>query len=140
CMNVVYRSDVDTAIASCGWRAPTAASSGIWQSTNASAASPTWTHILGAPTSPATQVLANMGRISLAIAPSHQATVYALISCYGTCGSFSDGLLAVYRSTDGGATWASQYTSTLNSTTAITNYDLLLSNPIYARYKTCYGA
>jgi hypothetical protein len=50
----------------------------------------------------------------------------------------TDGLLAVYRSTDGGATWASQYTSTLNTTTAITNYDLLLTNPLYARLALCF--
>ena len=30
--------------------------------------------------------------------------------------------------------------STLNTTTAITNYDLLLTNPIYARYVPCFGS
>ncbi len=147
CMKVVYRSDADTAIASCGTFAPTATSNGIWQSTNASVASPTWTHIVGPTGSGATQTLANMGRISLAIAPSNQAIVYALISCrpstVNVCGTnnvYTDGLLAVYRSIDGGATWASQYTSTLNTTTSIANADLLLTNPVFARFVPCFGS
>ena len=146
CMKVVYRSDVDTAIASCGTFAPTATSNGIWQSTNASVASPTWTHVVGPTGSGATQTLANMGRISLAIAPSNQLIVYALIACRaatvnacGTNNAYNDGLLAVYQSTDGGATWSSKYTSTL-STTSVANADLLLTNPIFARFVPCFGS
>ena len=133
CMKVVYRSDVDTAIAGCGTFNPTASSNGIWRSTNASAASPTWTHVVGPTGSGATQILANMGRTSLAIAPSSQGTVYALIACSPSaanqCGSsnaFEDGLLAVYKSTDGGATWSAAYSSTFNGGVLA---DLLLTNP-----------
>ena len=47
---------------------------------------------------------ATMGRTSLAIAPSNQNVVYALSASIET-GDFNDGLLAVFRSTDGGASW-----------------------------------
>ena len=46
---------------------------------------------------------ANMGRTSLAIAPSNQNIVYA--SASAITGVYANGLLGIFRSTDGGATW-----------------------------------
>ncbi len=132
CMKVVYRTDADTAVATCGTFNATDSATGIWYSANASVASPTWTHVVGASLSLPNLSLANMGRASVAIAPSSQTTMYALVSCYpgtGTCGTsnvFTYGLLAVLKSTDGGATWAAVYTNTFN-TSVVAN--LLLTNP-----------
>lgn len=133
CMKIVFRTDVpDTAVATCGTFAPTASATGIWRSTNATTgAPPTWAHVVGP--SGATLTLANMGRASIAIAPSLQTTMYALVACSPSaanqCGSgniFSDGLLAVLKSTDGGANWSPAYSSTFTGTTLA---DSLLTNP-----------
>jgi hypothetical protein len=68
--------------------------SGIYECSNAAAASPTWTLVTGSPTS-------NLSRISLAISPSSPATLFALAA---------DGAAtykAVYRTTGGiGGTWS----------------------------------
>jgi len=70
---------------------------------------------------------ADMGRTSLALAPSNQNIVYALASS-----NTYDDMLAVLQSTDGGASWHSQVRNTsptpLNTT--------LLSNPLYS---VCYS-
>jgi uncharacterized repeat protein (TIGR01451 family) len=139
CMKVVYRSDTDTAVASCGTFAPTASSTGIWRSTNAGVAAPTWAHVVGP--SGTTQTLANMGRISLAIAPSNQSVMYALIACSavtssdcGTGAEFDQGLLAVLQSTNGGASWTAKKTNTFTHTD---DSNLLLTNPVIARCSIC---
>jgi len=78
----------------------------------------------------------NMGRTSLAIAPSDQKTLYAL-SASVEPGTFKGGLLGVFRSDSNGdpTTW--------NATTTNTNSDLvshlLLSNPVQAVYTDCFG-
>jgi photosystem II stability/assembly factor-like uncharacterized protein len=65
--------------------------SGIWRSTNGGA---TWKQLTnGLPSGDA------MGRISLAISPSRPSTMYALAE------NDSDGVLGVFRTTDGGAAW-----------------------------------
>ncbi|WP_170113160.1 C25 family cysteine peptidase [Ahniella affigens] len=152
CHDIIVRPDItpnDTVVVSCGNFAPTGTATGIWQSTNANAVTPTWSKRLG----PAgTTVLNRMGRTSLAVAPSNSATMYALIACSaqatsGTtaCGDlggtandnhFDDGLRAIYRSTDGGATWAAQYTNGFTEATTA-NRELLLTNPLIGRCGLC---
>ena len=72
---------------------------------------------------------ANMGRTSLAIAPSNENYIYAMSASVAT-----DGLLAVYRSTANGnaGSWTTQTNSAVKLNT------LLLSNPVYA-YPECVG-
>jgi len=80
-----------------------------------------------------------MGRTSLAISPSSQATVYALSASYLTGSNpnfdFNGGLLAVYRSDQGGApgTWVAKVR---NSDQTKLN-TLLLSNPFVAHLASC---
>lgn len=75
------------------------ASAGIYQST-AGGALGSWTLLAGGlPT-------ANVGRISVALAPSSPTTLYA-----GIADSSSGALLGVYETTDGGTTWAQLLTA-----------------------------
>jgi len=67
---------------------------------------------------------ANMGRTSLAIAPSNQNVIYALSASIDGTSNFNNGLHAVFRSTNGGGTWTAQVRN--NSTTV--GYRLLLTN------------
>jgi hypothetical protein len=63
-----------------------------------------------------------MGRTSLAIAPSQQATIYAMATSIGGDPHYENGLLAVYRSTSNGD---------LNSwTTQVTNADPDITNTL----------
>ncbi|MBI2397844.1 MAG: hypothetical protein HYV17_08600 [Xanthomonadales bacterium] len=156
CTDIAVRTDVatnDTILVSCGNFRPTTGTAttgtGIYRSTNGNAATPTWTKRLG-PSGATT--LARMGRTSLAIAPSAQTTMYALIACSAealtgatACGNnggtandnhFDDGLLAVYRSTDGGASWSAQYTNAFSEVQS-ENRELLLSNPLIGRCEIC---
>jgi PKD repeat protein len=75
---------------------------------------------------------AMMGRTSLAIAPSNQNVIYALSASIET-GDFHGGLLAVFRSTDGGTSWNAQVRNT--SSTKLNT--LLLTNPLAANYVAC---
>jgi PKD repeat protein len=75
---------------------------------------------------------ASLGRTSLAIAPSNQNVIYALSASIET-GNFSGGLLAVFRSTDGGTSWTAQVRNT--SPTKLNT--LLLTNPLAASYTAC---
>lgn len=76
---------------------------------------------------------ANMGRTSLALAPSNQSIMYAMSASNTTTGNYQQGLLAVYRSGDSGTTWTTQVTNT-NPTLLNT---LLLTNPIEANLTQC---
>ena len=77
----------------------------------------------------------NIGRTTLAIAPSNPNTIYALAAEAGA-GIYQDGLRGVFRSTQGGATgtWTTQVRNTdpnkLNT--------VLLSNPVYAFLHECH--
>jgi hypothetical protein len=77
---------------------------------------------------------AGMGRASIAIAPSSQATVYALAAEIGT-GNYHNGLHAVYRSASNGdpGTWETRV-SNLSPTYLNT---LLLTNPRDASWANC---
>jgi hypothetical protein len=76
---------------------------------------------------------ANMGRTSLALAPSNQNVIYALAASNTNTGNYQQGLLAVYRSGDGGTSWTTQVSNT-NPTLLNT---LLLTNPIEAELTQC---
>jgi uncharacterized membrane protein len=72
------------------------------------------------------------GNTSLAIAPSNQNVIYAL-SASIEAGDYNGGLLAVFRSTDGGTSWTTQVRNT--SPTKLNT--LLLTNPITATLMAC---
>jgi len=100
---------------------------GVYRSVNGG---DTWTPsaTLGTATAP------DMGRVDIAIAPSNQAIAYALVSDRNN----GDRVLDVYRSLDGGQTWASRLT--VNAPTSFTQTStkwLLLSNPVIANLVPC---
>ena len=76
----------------------------------------------------------NIGRTSLAIAPSNQDVIYALAADAGPC-TYQDGLRAVFRSTAGGA--ASTWTAQVRNTDSNKINTLLLSNPVYGSLYDC---
>jgi photosystem II stability/assembly factor-like uncharacterized protein len=68
---------------------------GVYKTTNATAANPTWTKLVGGlPTT-------NLSRIALALAPTAPQNVYALVA------DASDSLNGFYASADGGLSWNS---------------------------------
>ncbi len=75
-----------------------------------------------------------LGRCSLAVAPSDPNYVYALAAS-GAEGDYQEGFLAVLRSTDGGAAW----TARMRNDDPVKLNTVLLSNPVYAFYSTCFG-
>jgi hypothetical protein len=120
CMDLGIQTDRALAyvFASCGTlQAAGSTSGGIWRALDTSSTM-TWTKVFG-PT--------NMGRTSLALAPSNQGIIYALAAS-NESGTFNEGLLAVYRSASSGApgTWTTQVTNT-NANAQNTQ---LLSNPV----------
>lgn len=123
CLDLALRTDrgSDVLLASCGTREGTAA---VWRNAEAERKGG-WSRVLTEP---------GMGRTSLAIAPSDQDVVYALASS-NRKGRYHWGLLAVFRSDDGGRTWSER----------VRNDDprkldtLLLTNPAFALGKRCFG-
>ncbi len=97
CLNFAMRTDLpgDYLFASCGRFAP----AGVYKNSSAEGATD-WTQVLKDN---------HLGRISLALAPSNQGTIYALAMCgdQTLCGNFFEGLWAVYRSQANGesGTW-----------------------------------
>src|SRR5688572_29252325 len=83
---------------------------------------------------------ADMGRSSLAIAPSHPDVIYALAASNagGWNGTYRQGLLGVYRSDRGGAagTWEARVTNA----DRIPLYTLILSNVAAASVRACTGS
>ncbi|MBL8167193.1 MAG: putative Ig domain-containing protein [Acidobacteria bacterium] len=122
CLDLAIRTDQanDYVFAACG----NFAQATIYRNTDAGS-SGTWD---------AVHTEANMGRTSLAIAPSNQNVIYAL-SASLAAGNYDDGLHAVFRSTTGGAagSWSARVTNT-NPTKLNT---LLLTNVIYAHLTEC---
>ncbi|CAM2005343.1 hypothetical protein [Acanthopleuribacter pedis] len=72
----------------------------------------------------------DMGRTSIAVAPSNQSVIYLLAANLTGAGAdrFQDGLLAVFRSTDGGDSFTARH----RAEAPIEGADLLLSNPLAA--------
>ncbi len=86
----------------------------------------------------------NMGRTSLAIAPSNQNVVYAMASCIscsaGTnpnfpTANYTDGLLGVFRSNSSGD--VGSWTTQVRNNSANLQDTLLLSNPVYGALTQC---
>ncbi|HET9225679.1 MAG TPA: hypothetical protein VFR31_03370 [Thermoanaerobaculia bacterium] len=100
CLDLALRTDLSTdfLLASCGTRQGTAA---VWRN-DAAEKKGGWEQVLSE---------ADMGRTTLAIAPSDQDVVYALAST-NQKGDFFWGLSAVFRSDDGGRTWNAQVRNT----------------------------
>jgi hypothetical protein len=125
CLDLVARTDVaatDVVLAACG----TFAQGTVYRNLDAGG-SGTWTQVLSE---------AGMGRTSLAVAPSNQAVMYAL-SASTSAGTYGDGLHAVFRSADGGATWS----PTVRNTDPVKLNTVLLSNPVFAFLTDCgFGA
>lgn len=86
-----------------------------------------WTAVLSEP---------NMGRTSLAVAPSNPDIVYALsASNVGVPAGFNQGLLAVFRSNEAGA--AGTWTPVVRNTDTDRLSTLLLTNPVVAAEVEC---
>ncbi|HEV1285575.1 MAG TPA: hypothetical protein VNU44_09695, partial [Bryobacteraceae bacterium] len=128
CQDLAIRTDqtTDYLFASCSGPKSTSAFT-LWRNTDVSG-SGTWTQVFTAPF---------MGRTSLAIAPSQQATIYAMATSAGGDPNYENGLLAVYRSTSNGdaSSWTTQVT---NADPDITN-TLLLTDTRSVTGQYCSG-
>jgi len=115
CLDLAFRSNTssDFLLASCG----TLAQATVYRNP-AAETSAAWSAVLSE---------TNMGRTSLAFAPSNPSVAYALAASNvsGPNGRFTQGLFAVYRSDDGGQTWHAQ----LRNTSSDHLSTLLLTNP-----------
>jgi Fibronectin type III domain len=125
CTDLVIRSDAgpaDTLLVACG--AGSTPVGAVYRTTDGASATP-WTSVLA---------LANQGRTALAIAPSNQNVVYALSASSATSGNFArGGMLAVSKSTNGGAS----FSTVVDNTSATKMNTLLLSNPREATATEC---
>ncbi|MHC1791840.1 WD40/YVTN/BNR-like repeat-containing protein [Solidesulfovibrio sp.] len=129
CLDLVVRTDKnpDVIFASCGTGSDAndnPIQAVIYKSSGAGE-SDTWNEVY---------TVADMGRTSLAIAPSDQDVIYGL-SASIKAGTFKDGLLAVIKSTTSGdsGTWAAVVTN--ESPTKLNR--VLLSNPSFAFRNQC---
>lgn len=125
CLDLAIRTDrqADSIFASCGTFEPAT----IYRNTDA-AGGGMWEGVLTQP---------EMGRTSLAIAPSNQDIVYALASSVDF-GPYELGLHAVFRSTSGGA--ANSWTTQVSNASPNKLNRLLLSLPLFGTRTDCqYG-
>ncbi|HEV2880956.1 MAG TPA: carboxypeptidase regulatory-like domain-containing protein [Pyrinomonadaceae bacterium] len=137
-MDLVMRTDqaTDYIYASLG----TFAQAHIWRNTDAGGAG-VWTDVY---------TETNMGRTSLAIAPSNQNVIYAMAACNGTgtattCGpgtnpnfpayNYVDGLLGVFRSSASGD--SGSWTAQVRNNSPNIQDTVLLSNPVNAVLTQC---
>jgi photosystem II stability/assembly factor-like uncharacterized protein len=99
CLDLAIRTDktTDYLLASFG----NIQQASVFRNTDAAGAG-VWTSVLSEP---------SMGRTSLAIAPSNQDVVYALAVSIAS-GDYFLGMLGVFKSTDGGATWTAKVKNT----------------------------
>jgi hypothetical protein len=133
CTDLVVRNDLnpDVLITSCGSFSP-------GHVARSADGGDTWTSVL---------TDSKMGRSVLAISPSEQNVIYALnaTSSSGSNNMGNHGLNKVFRSNDGGVTWATQFDVDANSTVSGGNVTAtggdfgisLLSNTYYAMLNTC---
>ena len=122
CLDLAIRTDrqTDFLFASCGTFEPAT----IYRNTDAGGAG-AWERVLTQP---------EMGRTSLAIAPSNQEVIYALAASIDV-GPYADGLHAVFRSTAAGA--ANSWTTQVSNKDQNKLNTLLLSNPFFATLTDC---
>lgn len=124
CLDLVARPGAgsDYLYVSCG----TLGQATVYRNLDA-AADGAWTAVLSEP---------NMGRTSLAVAPSNPDVVYALsASNVAAPGNFYQGLLAVFRSNEAGA--AGTWKAVVRNTAADRLSTLLLTNPVAAAEVEC---
>ncbi len=121
CLDLAVRTDqtTDHVLASCG----TFERATVYRNTDA-AGEGKWTAVLTEP---------GMGRTAITIAPSNQNLVYALASEIDPNSGFGLALHAVFRSTDGGASWAPRTRNT--GVNKMSNS--ILSFPIFAFGTDC---
>lgn len=125
CTDLVVRTDVspnDALVASCGTYLTAPAQAAIHRSTDSGE---NWTSV---------HTQTNMDRTSLAIAKSNQSILYALASTNAE-GNWNNGLLAILKSTDGGASWAAVYSNSGAKTVG----NMLLTNICSAFCTECSG-
>ena len=117
CLDLAFRGDTanDYLFASCG----TLEQATVYRTRDGS----TWDAVLSEP---------NMGRTSLAIAPSNPNVIYAMAAS-NEAGHYNQGLLAVYRSSNGGDDWEARVTNHSEQYLAT----LMLSNPLTASSHIC---
>ena len=111
----------DYLYASCG----TLGQATVYRSVDA-AAGGAWSAVLSEP---------NMGRTSIAVAPSNPDVVYALSASNAPGGPSYQGLLAVFRSNEAGA--AGTWTAVVRNTATDRLSTLLLTNPVAAAEVEC---
>lgn len=138
---VVDGGTTDVLLVSCGTffqsnPVQTDAERGVFRTANALAATPTWTHGVGT-VNAADLKISDMGRTSLAVAPSNTSIVYALVACSTDgnpgCGNWDDGVQGLHKSTDGGVTWTTVFETGGSDGVE----DVLLTNPVIAINGTC---
>ncbi len=126
CLDLAARTDLDTdyLLASCG----TLAQAKVHRKVDANSAG-SWSVVLSEGP--------EMGRTSLAFAPSDQSVVYAVSASNvpGPGGLFEQALHAVFRSDEGGA--PNSWRATVRNRDPRTINTLLLSNPIIAVLEEC---
>ena len=124
CLDLAIRTDAptnvttDVVLASCG----TLSQARLYRNGDAGSATGTWNEVLAD---------TGMGRTAIAFAPSNQNVAYALAVAF--TGAFTNSLHAVFRSTDGGATWTAR---TRNTDPSKINR-AILSNPAPATAIDC---
>lgn len=124
CLDLVARpgAAADSLYVSCG----TLDQATVYRNMDA-ASDGAWSAVLSEP---------NMGRTSLAVAPSNPDVVYALsASNVSAPGNFNQGLLAVFRSNEAGA--AGTWQAVVRNTAADRLSTLLLTNPVPAAEVEC---
>lgn len=124
CLDLAIRTDrsTDFLFASCG----NLAQATVYRNTDAAGAG-AWTPVLNE---------SQLGRTSLAIAPSNQNIIYGLASSIES-GNFSRGLLAVFRSDTSGD--AGSWNAAVRNTNSTKLNTVLLSNPLAAFSSECGG-
>ncbi len=122
CLDLAIRTDkaTDYLFASCG----TFVQATIYRNTDAAGAG-TWT---------AVHTETNMGRTSLALAPSNQDIIYAAAASNAS-GQFDQGLHAIFRSTSSGD--AGSWTPQVRNTSVNKLNTALFSNTLFAFYRDC---
>ena len=125
CLDLAQRTDSsgDYLFASCG----TFEQATVYRTTDANGSTP-WTPVLSEN---------DMGRTTLAIAPSNQSIVYAL-SASNEPGIYQQGLLGIFRSDDSGdaGSWKPVFT---NDAGVYDGATFILANPLYGQAPECYG-
>lgn len=125
CLDLAFRTDAGTdyMFVSCG----TLDQASVYRTTDATIDTP-WSVVLSE---------VNMGRTTLAIAPSQQSTIYALSASNEEGIIHNQALLAVFRSDQNGdpGTW----TARVRNTDQVYLNTLLLTNPLPATARDCGG-